>query len=128
DTRHPELPPCPECSESDTYEQGGLLACPTCGHEWAVADVDEGASSAGGVVRDAVGNELADGDTVTIIKGLKVSGGGGGSIKAGTKVNDLIQRPSGSSPAGQKRQDCVRAWPALDRSLDPCWPRRRRRG
>lgn len=83
------LPPCPECSGSYTYEQGGLLVCPMCGHEWAAGALDEGASSTDGVVRDAVGNELADGDAVTIVKGLKVSGGGGGSIKAGTKVKGI---------------------------------------
>lgn len=83
------LPPCPNCSEEYTYEQGDLLVCPMCGHEWAAEESDEESTSTDGVVRDAVGNELADGDTVTIVKGLKVSGGGGGSIKVGTKVKGI---------------------------------------
>ena len=84
------LPPCPECSEAYTYEQGALLVCPMCGHEWSAEASSEGESpAADGVVRDAVGNVLADGDTVTLVKGLKVSGGGGGSIKVGTKVKGI---------------------------------------
>lgn len=82
------LPPCPECSEAYTYAQGALLVCPMCGHEWTAAD-DEESSEADGVVRDAVGNPLADGDAVTIVKGVKVSGAGGGSIKVGTKVKGI---------------------------------------
>lgn len=83
------LPLCPNCSEEYTYEQGDLFVCPMCGHEWSAAEVDEESTTTDGVVRDAVGNELADGDTVTIVKGLKVSGGGGGSIKVGTKVKGI---------------------------------------
>lgn len=85
----PVLPPCPQCSEAYTYEQGDLLVCPMCGHEWAAGEHDQEWESTDVSVRDAVGNELADGDTVTIIKGLKVSGGGGGSIKVGTKVKGI---------------------------------------
>ena len=84
------LPACPECSESYTYEQGALLVCPMCGHEWAAETVtDQEASSVDSGIRDAVGNVLADGDTVTIMKGLKVSGGGGKSLKVGTKVKGI---------------------------------------
>lgn len=89
-----ELPPCPECGSEYAYESGALLACPLCGHEWAPAD---GASNGTGgdaadgerVVRDAVGNVLSDGDTVTLVKSVKVSGGGGGAIKVGTKVTGI---------------------------------------
>lgn len=81
------LPACPECSEDYTYENGGLLICPMCGHEWS-ADADTADETpAPAVVRDAVGNELADGDTVTIAKGLKVKGGA--DIKVGTKVRGI---------------------------------------
>lgn len=80
------LPPCPECSEAYTYEQGALLVCPMCGHEWSASEPSDAPDAA---VRDAVGNELADGDTVTIVKDLKVSGAGGGSIKVGTKVKSI---------------------------------------
>lgn len=82
------LPPCPECSEAYTYEQGALLVCPMCGHEWST-EADDAAPASDGVVRDAVGNVLADGDTVTIVKDLKVSGAGGGALKVGTKVKGI---------------------------------------
>lgn len=82
------LPPCPECASEYAYESGALLTCPMCGHEWAVddPDADSGDAAGDGVVRDAVGNVLSDGDTVTLVKSVKVSGGGGGTIKVGTKV------------------------------------------
>ncbi|QNN81943.1 alkylphosphonate utilization protein [Brachybacterium sp. Z12] len=87
------LPNCPQCGEAYTYESGLLLACPMCGHEWAaeaVEDADGGAGEdAPPAIRDAVGNVLADGDTVTISKDLKVKGGGGGAIKVGTKVRGI---------------------------------------
>jgi protein PhnA len=81
------LPACPQCREAYTYEQGDLLVCPMCGHEWAAgAEAD---TSSVFVVRDSVGNELADGDTVTIAKDLKVKGAGGGVVKVGTKVRGI---------------------------------------
>ncbi|MGO2025143.1 zinc ribbon domain-containing protein YjdM [Brevibacterium aurantiacum] len=92
-----QLPSCPECSESYTYEQGALLVCPMCGHEWTPASDsdDESSSAEGEVIRDAVGNLLADGDAVTVVKGLKVAGSGGGTIKVGTKVKSirLLEQP-----------------------------------
>ncbi|WP_409428631.1 zinc ribbon domain-containing protein YjdM [Mycobacterium sp. SMC-11] len=86
-----QLPPCPECGEAFTYEQGALLVCPMCGHEWSVdqASDSESAREAGGEIKDSVGNPLADGDTVTVVKTVKVKGGGGGVIKAGTKVRGI---------------------------------------
>ena len=81
------LPPCPECAEAYTYEQGALLVCPMCGHEWsAEADAIEETER---VVKDAVGNVLEDGDTVTIAKDLKIKGAGGGVVKVGTKVRGI---------------------------------------
>ncbi|MFF0431054.1 zinc ribbon domain-containing protein YjdM [Streptomyces sp. NPDC004327] len=85
------LPPCPECSGTFTYEMGALLVCPECGHEWSAgAGASDAESAAGGpkVVKDAVGNVLADGDTVTVVKTLKVKGSPSG-IKAGTKVRNI---------------------------------------
>jgi protein PhnA len=82
------LPACPACHEAFTYEQGALLVCPMCGHEWA-ADSEETASEVTAVIKDAVGNILADGDTVTIAKDLKVKGAGGGVVKVGTKVRSI---------------------------------------
>ncbi|MFC9897627.1 zinc ribbon domain-containing protein YjdM [Nocardia sp. NPDC127579] len=80
------LPPCPACSSVYTYEMGALLVCPECAHEWSAAPAE--ASAADAVIRDAVGNVLADGDTVTVIKSLKVKGSPTG-IKAGTKVRNI---------------------------------------
>lgn len=85
------LPPCPECAEQFAYEQGALLVCPMCGHEWSAeaVDAESGEAAENDVVRDAVGNVLSDGDTVTLVKTVKVSGGGGGTIKVGTKVTGI---------------------------------------
>ena len=81
------LPLCPECSSEHAYESGALLVCPMCGHEWAPDDVGDVESER--VVKDAAGNVLADGDTVTIAKDLKVKGAGGGTVKVGTKVRGI---------------------------------------
>ena len=82
-----EAPACPECSENYTYEMGELWACPMCGHEWERTAEGEAEEEAGAKVLDSVGNELVDGDSVTIVKGLKVKGGA--DIKAGTKVRGI---------------------------------------
>ncbi|WP_331768046.1 zinc ribbon domain-containing protein YjdM [Embleya sp. NBC_00896] len=81
-------PSCPECSGAHTYEMGTLLICPECGHEWAPAAAEPAADTRDAAIRDAVGNILADGDTVTVIKTLKVKGSPSG-IKAGTKVRNI---------------------------------------
>lgn len=84
------LPACPQCTESYTYEQGSLLVCPMCGHEWSAQQAgDPATSEVEDVIKDAVGNPLTDGDTVTIVKSLKVKGGGGGVVKIGTKVRGI---------------------------------------
>lgn len=81
------LPPCPKCTSEYTYEDGTLYVCPECGHEWSK---EAGAESADDtlVVRDAHGNLLQDGDTVTIIKDLKVKGASS-ALKVGTKVRNI---------------------------------------
>jgi protein PhnA len=76
------LPPCPECRSPHSYEAGSLLACAECGHEWSPA------AETANAVRDSVGNLLADGDTVTVIKDLKLKGSSG-VIKVGTKVRGI---------------------------------------
>lgn len=84
------LPACPECASEHTYEMPPLLVCPMCGHEWVPtegSDAAEPASDGTRVVRDAVGNILSDGDTVTVVTSLKVKGSQ--SIKAGTKVRGI---------------------------------------
>lgn len=84
------LPHCPECTDENTYPLGDLLVCALCGHEWNPQDggVDPSADAPRRIT-DAVGNALSDGDTVTIIKDLKVKGAGGGVVKVGTKVNGI---------------------------------------
>jgi len=77
------LPPCPECRSAFVYEADSLLMCPECGHEWS-----PGAAAEGDAVRDSVGNVLADGDTVTVIKDLKLKGSSS-VIKVGTKVRGI---------------------------------------
>lgn len=80
------LPPCPKCASEYTYEDGVQLVCPECGHEWsAEAEATEDEVK---VVKDAVGNVLADGDTVTVIKDLKVKGSSL-VVKVGTKVRNI---------------------------------------
>ncbi|UKA60262.1 zinc ribbon domain-containing protein YjdM [Arthrobacter sp. FW306-2-2C-D06B] len=81
------LPPCPECASEYTYEMGALLVCPECAHEWSPAMSDE-AEDESTDIKDAVGNVLADGDTVTVIKDLKVKGSAT-AIKVGTKVRNI---------------------------------------
>ncbi len=81
------LPPCPQCQSEFTYEDGVQLICPECAHEWSKeAAAAEGEAAA--VVRDAVGNVLQDGDTVTVIKDLKVKGSSS-VVKVGTKVKNI---------------------------------------
>jgi len=82
-----QLPPCPKCHSEFTYEDGAMLVCPECAHEWS-KDAPAEASEAKKVVRDAVGNVLTDGDTVTVIKDLKVKGSSL-VIKVGTKAKNI---------------------------------------
>lgn len=82
-----ELPPCPRCQSSYTYEDGIVYVCPECAHEWSAQDAVPEASQ-DKVYRDAAGNVLVDGDTVTVVKDLKLKGSGG-VIKVGTKVKNI---------------------------------------
>ncbi|MBZ9611012.1 zinc ribbon domain-containing protein YjdM [Rheinheimera maricola] len=79
------LPACPKCHSVYTYEDGALLICPECSHEWS-ATVVETADNLN--VRDSAGNVLQDGDTVTVIKDLKVKGSSA-VVKIGTKVKNI---------------------------------------
>ncbi len=86
----PVFPPCPECQSEYAYESGTLLACPMCGHEWTPTETDDSsATESESVIRDAVGNVLEDGDDVSLVKSVKIAGGGGGTIKVGTKVRGI---------------------------------------
>lgn len=83
------LPRCPKCGCEHTYEDGALLVCPECAHEWSpVAATGEGDEDGPRVVKDAVGNVLADGDSVTVIKDLKIKGSSS-VVKVGTKVRNI---------------------------------------
>ncbi len=81
-----DLPNCPKCACDYTYEYAGMFVCPECGHEWTAADA--AAAEEAKVIRDANGNALADGDTVTVIKDLKVKGTSL-VVKVGTKVKNI---------------------------------------
>ena len=82
-----EAPACPECNENYTYEMGELWACPCAATNGNAPQQAKTEEEAGSKVLDSVGNELVDGDSVTIVKGLKVKGGA--DIKAGTKVRGI---------------------------------------
>jgi len=80
------LPPCPQCQSAYTYEDGQLLTCPECGHAWRADDAV--AADAPRVWKDAFGNLLQDGDTVTVVKDLKIKGSSS-VVKVGTKVKNI---------------------------------------
>jgi protein PhnA len=80
------LPACPQCGSAFTYEDGDNFVCPECAHEWPqkeAASADEAR-----VIRDSNGNVLQDGDTVTVIKDLKIKGSSS-VVKVGTKVKNI---------------------------------------
>lgn len=81
------LPNCPKCNSEYTYEDGKLLICPECGYEWSLdAEKENGEDQK--IIKDANGNVLNDGDTVTVIKDLKVKGSSS-TLKIGTKVKNI---------------------------------------
>ena len=82
-----QLPPCPKCQSEYTYSDGDLLICPSCAYEWSATDSAEAGDSAR-VIKDANGNVLNDGDTITVIKDLKVKGSSL-IVKVGTKVKNI---------------------------------------
>lgn len=81
------LPQCPKCKSEYTYEDASLFICPECTHEWE-KEVSDNDSDSEPVVKDANGNLLQEGDTVTVIKDLKVKGSSL-VIKVGTKVKNI---------------------------------------
>ncbi|KXB31658.1 MULTISPECIES: zinc ribbon domain-containing protein YjdM [Dechloromonas] len=82
-----DLPKCPQCSSEFTYEDGSMYVCPECAHEWSKEAGAESAEQAK-VWKDANGNVLQDGDTVTVIKDLKIKGSSS-VVKVGTKVKNI---------------------------------------
>ena len=87
------LPNCPKCQSEYTYQDGDLLICPECSHEWKEGEalVTEEQE----VIKDANGNVLADGDSVTVIKDLKIKGSSS-VVKVGTKVKNIRLLPEAS--------------------------------
>lgn len=81
------LPPCPKCNSEYTYEDGTQLICPECAHEWSANAASEAADDTK-VIKDSVGNVLQNGDTITVIKDLKVKGSSL-VVKVGTKVKGI---------------------------------------
>ncbi|MNF38783.1 zinc ribbon domain-containing protein YjdM [Pseudomonas borbori] len=82
------LPACPKCNSEFTYEDGQLLICPECAHEWSADAASDAAAEGDKVIKDSVGNVLQDGDTITVIKDLKVKGSSL-VVKVGTKVKGI---------------------------------------
>ncbi len=80
-----DLPNCPSCGGEYTYEDQGMLICPECAHEWKAGEAEADDEF---VVIDSNGNRLEDGDTITVIKDLKVKGSSS-SVKVGTKVKNI---------------------------------------
>jgi protein PhnA len=82
-----DLPNCPKCDSEYTYIDGEMYVCPECAHEWLINATDE-IPPAGLVVKDAHGNLLQDGDSVSVIKDLKIKGSSS-TVKVGTKVKNI---------------------------------------
>ncbi|MCB1140975.1 MAG: alkylphosphonate utilization protein [Leptospiraceae bacterium] len=91
-------PPCPQCNSNLAYEDGPLLICPECGHEWSSKKIEDEEDTSP-EVKDAHGNLLKDGDSITIIKDLKVKGSSN-TLKVGTKVKNIRIR------SGDHNIDC----------------------
>jgi len=81
------LPTCPKCNSAFTYEDGSLYICPECAHEWPIGSATDAPESVR-VIMDAHGNVLQDGDSITVIKDLKVKGSSL-VVKVGTKVRNI---------------------------------------
>lgn len=82
------LPNCPKCNSEYAYEDGDLLICPECSHEWKDGEASEDVV----IIKDANGNVLTDGDTVTVIKDLKIKGSSS-VVKVGTKAKNIRLLP-----------------------------------
>lgn len=82
------LPACPKCNSQYTYEDGNLLVCPECAHEWALNDEENEQETEGASFKDSNGAILTDGDTVVVIKDLKIKGSSS-VVKVGTKVKNI---------------------------------------
>lgn len=87
--RMSSVPPCPDCSQENTYPDGALYVCADCGHEWSVHPAQESGDVPGTVtIRDANGNVLSDGDSVVLIKDLRVKGSSI-TLKMGARIKSI---------------------------------------
>ena len=84
----PTIPPCPACAQENTYPDGGSFVCADCGHEWQHQEAASAENVADAEVRDAYGNVLSNGDSVVLVKDLKVKGSST-TLKMGTKVKGI---------------------------------------
>ncbi len=82
------IPACPQCALENTYPDGDNYICPDCAHEWPMKEAAHADDDAGAVVKDANGNVLSDGDSVVLIKDLKVKGSSI-TLKVGTKAKSI---------------------------------------
>jgi len=82
-----DLPNCPQCSSTLTYPDGAMLVCPECAHEWSADEAGQAEDDLPRVT-DSNGTPLASGDTVTVIKDLKVKGSSS-VVKVGTRVKNI---------------------------------------
>jgi protein PhnA len=83
-----QIPNCPQCASAFSYADGELYICPECGHEWSASSTTETSADDVLIVKDASGNILTDGDSITVIKDLKVKGSSL-VVKVGTKVKNI---------------------------------------
>lgn len=84
-------PQCPSCKSENIYQDRDLWVCPECGHEWneqAAVEPGEAKDTDAGAVKDANGNVLSDGDSVIVLKDLKIKGSSS-TVKGGTKVRNI---------------------------------------
>lgn len=82
------LPECPQCHSKYTWQDGMLLSCPDCAFEWVPDNTEQSSADESTIIKDANGNILHDGDTVTVIKELKIKGSSS-VVKVGTKVKNI---------------------------------------
>jgi protein PhnA len=82
------IPACSQCGMPNTYPDGNLFICADCGHEWPMQQASTENDDQDSVIRDANGNILADGDSVVVIKDLKVKGSST-TLKMGTRIKSI---------------------------------------
>ena len=82
------LPNCPKCDSIYTYEDQPFYVCPECANEWSIDSASKSSSEDEVIIKDSNGNILQTGDTVSVIKDLKVKGSSL-VVKVGTKVKNI---------------------------------------